>query len=211
MRLASNDKFLEGALLAKLQMMASGIPSTLRKHNEILLSSALVLFGSLFFAQTAGTQSANNLSKLEELRPRFVPGEVLVRYRSEAAAHEQSKESTQVRIEGRDVRMRVEKIVDNMPGLRLVHVEDRDTLKVVESLKARADVLYAEPNFLRYRLATPNDPLFENLWALGGSVDSAPKLFLMSVCFVLGALYFDPRARSRADRNKAQSSKYKAH
>ena len=59
------------------------------------------------------------------------------------------------------VPLSVEKIVDDdsLAGLRLVHVDVQDTLKAVESLKSRADVLYAEPNYLRYRLATPNDHL----------------------------------------------------
>ena len=135
--------------------------------RRILSLAFLVALSTLFFAQNAGTQTHVAPSKSKQLRAQSIPGEVLVRFRSEATAREQSK-STRLRIDGRDVRMSVERIVDEttVSGLRLVRVDSQDTHRAIESLKKRSDVLYAEPNFLRYKLALPNDPLFANLWGL---------------------------------------------
>ncbi|HEV2914291.1 MAG TPA: FG-GAP-like repeat-containing protein [Pyrinomonadaceae bacterium] len=42
----------------------------------------------------------------------------------------------------------------------------KDTLEAIAALKARPDVLYAEPNYVRRKLTTPNDPRFGEMWGL---------------------------------------------
>jgi len=93
-------------------------------------------------------------------RSAFVPGEVLVRYRSERAAARQSVQ-TLANSDGRQIPLQLQRFEgsDIVPGLRLAHVDVDDTLAAVEALQARDDVLYAEPNYRWYRTtAVPNDP-----------------------------------------------------
>jgi alpha-tubulin suppressor-like RCC1 family protein/subtilisin family serine protease len=68
--------------------------------------------------------------------------------------------------------------------LRLARVSPGETLTAVASLRARGDVVYAEPNYIRRKLATPNDPHFASQWALrntgqpqgtaGADIDAEP-------------------------------------
>src|SRR6185369_1013988 len=85
-------------------------------------------------------------------RPAFVPGEVLVRYRSERAA-ERQRVQTLINSDGRQIPLQLERFEgsDIILGLRLAHVGVDDTMAAVEALQARDDVLYAEPNYRWYR------------------------------------------------------------
>ena len=47
---------------------------------------------------------------------------------------------------------------DLVGGLRVARMAPDETLKAVAALKARDDVLYAEPNYIRSLDLTPNDP-----------------------------------------------------
>ena len=153
-----------------------------RSHKVLSLVFLTLLTTTVFFTREAGTQSeperpSDNL----KLRGReFVAGEVLVRFRSEAAAKQQTSRLKNVSVDGLEVQLTMAKIVDDtsLDGLRLVRVKAQDTLKTVEALRARTDVLYAEPNYLRFQLAAPNDPLYKNLWGLHntGSIFDSPGL-----------------------------------
>ena len=153
-----------------------------RAYKVLSLAFLIFLTITLFFTRAAETQNEPALpSDNLKLRGRqFVPGEVLVRFRSEATAEEQTKRPGKIRINGRDVQLTIERIVDDktLHGLRLVRVNPQDTLKTVESLQKRSDVLYAEPNYVRFRLATPNDPFYKNLWGLHntGTIFDSPGL-----------------------------------
>ncbi|MDX6423784.1 MAG: hypothetical protein QOI67_1255, partial [Gaiellaceae bacterium] len=97
---------------------------------------------------------------------RFVPGELLVRFKSEVSAAGRA-----VALEQHGARV---KKTLALPGLV---VERLDAGKGVEAsiaaLERRADVLYAEPNWIYRTTATPNDPRFTNgeLWGLNQSTD----------------------------------------
>ena len=107
-------------------------------------------------------------------RPAFVPGEVLVRYRTEEAAVLQTTDrgetrqsarqsnSTILSAEGRQISIRIEDfdVARTVPGLRLARVAAEDTLAAIEALRRQPNVVYAEPNYLLYTDATPNDPRF---------------------------------------------------
>jgi subtilisin family serine protease len=108
------------------------------------------------------TQDANQSDvKQKQPRPEFVPGEVLVRYRSERIADRQPRTAT-LNVKGRQVGINVERFDGSniVPGLRIARVAAADTLAAIEALKQHPDVLYAEPNYLLYLDATPNDPRF---------------------------------------------------
>ena len=99
----------------------------------------------------------------------FVPGNVLVRFRSDAAAKTAEYAVTSLRManEGQ-VAARVEQFEgsDLIEGLRLAHVAPDNTLEAIKALKDRPDVLYAEPDYVRHIERTPNEPEFVNIWSL---------------------------------------------
>ncbi len=99
----------------------------------------------------------------------FAPGEILVRFRSEAAAKGQERLDTLRAADGgRNVAVALERFggSDLLGGLRLARVPAEETLRAVEAFSARADVLYAEPNYLRRASAAPNDTRYADQWAL---------------------------------------------
>src|SRR5260370_39203158 len=53
---------------------------------------------------------------------------------------------------------------DLVDGLRIAHAAD--TGKAIAALRARDDVEYAEPNYIRHPINTPNDPSFSQLYGM---------------------------------------------
>ena len=96
------------------------------------------------------------------LRRAFVPGEVLVRYRSESQAKTRTGSRRITAMNGESVPVDVQRFdgSDLIEGARLVHVAAEDTLKAVAALRVQPDVLYAEPNYILHADATPNDTYF---------------------------------------------------
>jgi len=94
-------------------------------------------------------------------KPAFVPGQALVRYRSESVAKRVAA-AIIVSVNSQEVAIQMERFegADVVPGLRLAHMAPEHTLDAIEALKKEPDVLYAEPNYLLYRDLTPNDPCF---------------------------------------------------
>jgi uncharacterized repeat protein (TIGR01451 family) len=108
-------------------------------------------------------------------QPEFVPGHVLVRFRPGAATAgaTASRKSAPARVaavstEGREIPLTVENFggSDVVEGLRLARVAPEDTLAAVEALRERPDVLYAEPDYIRRKDATPDDTRYAEQWAL---------------------------------------------
>ncbi|HKR14417.1 MAG TPA: S8 family serine peptidase [Pyrinomonadaceae bacterium] len=115
-----------------------------------------------FPSDSTARQRSAQQSQKKRTRPRFVPGEVLVRYRSESLAQSRTGRSVVASRTGDLVAVDVErrKGADLVPGLRLVHVAPQDTLAAVVALRSQPEVLHAEPNYIMQAAATPNDPLF---------------------------------------------------
>ena len=121
---------------------------TAQNSDEIRLSNELV------------TGSKDRLSEA-------IPGEILVRFRSEQAAQALTRHTTKPKTAKSGIEMSVAPIdVQFLPGLRLVQVDPAQTTQAMEDLSAAADVIYAEPNYVRRALATPNDTYYSNLWGL---------------------------------------------
>ena len=129
-----------------------------------------VLPGARSLAQSAGGGASRVKEKAAQAE--FVPGEVLVRFRPGAALAAEtrtaprglalrSRRGRQIAAEVRD--FDGSEIVKN---LRMARVAPEDTLEAVEALRARADVLYAEPNYIWRKSALPNDPRLGDLWGL---------------------------------------------
>jgi len=54
-------------------------------------------------------------------------------------------------------------------GLRLARVMPDETERTLRALRARPDVLYAEPNFIRHAQTAPNDPRYPQMWGLNNT------------------------------------------
>lgn len=130
---------------------------------SILLVLTLLLVAALPPTSSATQEQAQSDRSEKHSRPEFVPGQALVRYRSELLAKQKTLEKL-VAPDGRQLSIQLERFdgADIVPGLRLAHVAPEDTMAAIEALKAQPDVLYAEPNYLLHLDATPNDPRFSS-------------------------------------------------
>ncbi len=102
-------------------------------------------------------------------RAEFVPGSVLVRFRTDAAAKTAERNVAALQLaDGAQVETQVERFAgsDLVKGLRLAHVAPDETLQAVAALNSRPDVLYAEPDYLRHIERLPDEAEFTNLWSL---------------------------------------------
>ncbi|HZH91863.1 MAG TPA: S8 family peptidase, partial [Pyrinomonadaceae bacterium] len=138
-----------------------------------LVVSLLAVAAGIPYVNSAGAWQQD-----EEVRPRlksvvkgqanivegadFVPGEVLVRFRTETAA--KTAESA-LRADDDDGQVSVERFggSEMVKGLRLAKVDPARTLEAVAELANRDDVLYAEPNYIWRTSRTPNDPCFNSV------------------------------------------------
>jgi uncharacterized repeat protein (TIGR01451 family) len=102
----------------------------------------------------------------------FVPGEILVRFREETASKDaETTETTTVSLpafEGREIPVEFtrERGLEVVRGLRLARVPAERMEAALLALRARPDVLYAEPNYTRHKLSVPNDPRYSEQWSL---------------------------------------------
>jgi len=100
---------------------------------------------------------------------RFVPGELLVKYRDGAAATP-GKADANVRA------LRAYRTVSGLRHLKLAAGESLE--KTLAALRSRPDVEYAEPNYIYRKQALPDDPDFAQQWGLhnsgqgGGTADA---------------------------------------
>lgn len=96
-------------------------------------------------------------------QPDYVPGDVLVRYRSDAVAKRQPQTATIESLNGQSIAVRIERFEgsDLVDGLRIAKVDPADTMEAIAALKRQPNVLYAEPNYILHSDVTvPNDPRF---------------------------------------------------
>lgn len=146
--------------------MRSSLSERKAATKRVTIAFSFLVAFLLIFLYLSPTSSAvpqsSDLKSGEKPQPAFVPGEVLVRYRSERIAQRKIQEALAT-TEGKPVTVQLERFSgsDMIPGLRIAHVEAADTMAAVSALNAQPDVLYAEPNYRWYRTtATPNDPCF---------------------------------------------------
>ncbi len=58
-----------------------------------------------------------------------------------------------------------------VPGLALVHVAG-NPMDAIAMLKSNPSIDYIEPNYMYYRQATPNDPMFSQLWGMNQAANN---------------------------------------
>jgi len=141
--------------------------------RPVLLAFAVLLVAAsaiIFFSPTsrARTSQALEISANKQRRPEYVPGQALIRYRTDAAAKAAERSAKALKVEGRDVPVGIERFEgsDLVPGLRIAHVAQADTLSAIAALNEQSDVMYAEPNYIMHADLTPNDPSFGSLYGL---------------------------------------------
>ncbi len=154
---------------------------SLRRSSLVTSAIVLILFVCLLsfsqvspHASLAATQTTEQPTFHTQVagkrsHARFVPGNVIVRYRDEAAAKTEQRAAAALRTDnGEQLQIRVENLAANsiVPGLRLAKVDPNRTLEAIAALKARPDVLYAEPDYIIHRDDLPNDPSFGQLYGL---------------------------------------------
>ena len=153
------------------------LTSRASQYRWLLLLAILVLFAAILpIAQRAERQSQGpqqrqpSKSKTEQTKklPNAVPGEILVRFRPESNGKRLGRQVVTEKT-GRQIPLSIEAIspaLEIVPGLRVAKVNPADTSNAIEALRARSDVMYAEPNFIRKATAVPNDPRFPDMWGL---------------------------------------------
>jgi len=147
-------------------MQGSFLNMESRSTRFALLSLLFLTLTLLAVTALPPTSSANQEQPQSGLgqkpsRAKFVPGQALVRYRSERLAKQKTVEKL-VSSDGRQLSIQIERFdgADIVPGLRLAQVTPEDTMAAIAALKKQPDVLYAEPNYLLHLDANPNDPRF---------------------------------------------------
>ena len=141
-----------------------------RLRVVIVAFSILVLAGMLTLVPSTSRARIKRTSQtvFKSSQPRFVEGEVLVRYRTEAIARSRTGRTTVSTRAGEQLPVEVirRKGADLITGMRLVRVAPQRTLDVVAALRGQPDVLYAEPNYILRAALTSNDTHVSSQYAL---------------------------------------------
>jgi uncharacterized delta-60 repeat protein len=136
-----------------------------RLLGSFVVALAVVAAGAAGGGVSPGVSAPSQqlVSNVETLE--FVPGELLVRFKPGVSASQQRNVLSQ-----RDGR--VERSL-KLPRLKLVRVpQGADVKAAAAAFARRAEVAYAEPNWLRRPDATPNDTRFGELWGLHQASDA---------------------------------------
>src|SRR5215217_2041158 len=141
----------------------------------LLLAILFVFIAALPIAQRAERPQQHEAPKAKtertEKRPNAVPGEILVRFRPDSNGKHLGRQVVTEKT-GRQIPLSIGAVspaLEIVPGLRVAKVNPADTSNAIEALRARADVIYAEPNFIRKATAVPNDPRYPQMWGLNNT------------------------------------------
>jgi serine protease len=122
------------------------------------LVGTLIACGGNAPAPISGTVSiASGTSGGSAVTAPFVPNEVLVKFKSSLTAQNASS----LRVAGATLQNIRALGLENS---RLMRASTTDVLGVVQALEARADVLWAQPNFILQKAVVPNDEFFASQW-----------------------------------------------
>ena len=128
----------------------------MRKRVDVLALAALALIVS---ALPARAQTAGRIENRVLQEARFVPDEVLVKFRSETPAGE--RDALERDVHGRLIR------TFSRIGVRHLKLEGgRRAETAIARLRQSPRVVYAEPNYIVHADLTPNDPRFGELYGM---------------------------------------------
>ena len=117
--------------------------------------------GTLIFPGQVGGQATRSTPSSGQAE--FVPGEVIVKFRSAVTA--QSFQGLRVQLATQSTQLeRVRSLGLERTDLFKTSLNTAATLELVAQLAARRDVEYAEPNYISRAMKTPNDPLYPLQW-----------------------------------------------
>jgi serine protease len=123
------------------------------------------LFGIAALMVACGGLSSQDTQPqaLLENRPQFVEGEVIVRFKDNVVAPARlglagAALSVEREMSGG------ERLYSFSSGINTQGVQSAGVLELVQQLSARTDVEFAQPNYLYYPMAVPNDPSYANQW-----------------------------------------------
>lgn len=142
------------------------------KRQTAWLLCCLLVFTALPLETHSQSDSSQPIvlrkSKIDKISGEFVPGEILVRYRNEAKAKNEEYSAKSLDIGEQIISVDVQSFdgSEMVEGLRMARVAPEQTLEAIEALNERADVVYAEPNYIWRATAVPNDPRFPEQYAL---------------------------------------------
>lgn len=135
-------------------------PRLVRNMLRFLLSATLLLGFQMVPAAWPGDgpEQTGLSASLPPGGGEFVPGEVLVKFRSDTPPA-----SVQAALSAQDVRA-----VGEVPALSVqrLTVPEGQELAVITALRHHPLVEYAEPNYIIRAILTPNDPYFSSQWSL---------------------------------------------
>jgi subtilisin family serine protease len=141
----------------------------------LFILAAVIAADLKFWTSEAASQPLPQAAaQRKKQTPNFVPGEILIRFRqsseiSKSTLTAAAPRSLSIVARGKNVNLQIERLDKGrevVSGLRFARVAPEDTLRAIESLNSRSDVLYAEPNYIRVKQVTPNDPRFVDMWNL---------------------------------------------
>src|SRR5262245_57915949 len=122
------------------------------KARSVFLAAAALLLSTTPVA----TQSNRRAPDASE--PTFVPGEVLVKFRTPPNASERAILHSQIDADRSDEIGSI--------GVRRFHSRSLDAGVMADFFRGHPNVEYVEPNYIIHSTAVPNDPAFDQLWAL---------------------------------------------
>ena len=147
----------------------------------VLLLVAILPVAQRAQRQDQGRQPQQRQAPLERTKKKSslnaVPGEILVRFRPQSNGKRLGRQMLVSRT-GRQIPMTIKAVnpvFEIVEGLRVAQVDSGDTNNAIEALRARADVIYAEPNFIRKALVVPNDPRYPEMWGLKNTGQPATR------------------------------------
>jgi serine protease len=141
---------------------------------------------------TIGQSTSAALAETLRLSDEFVSGEVIVRFKNDDPSSKVLRSSagraqllgmqTKAGAPGRGILLRFDEEAGPQKTFRALGIRQTesnryihraaepniqrkaDTLHIIKSLRRRADVRYAQPNYIRKALAIPNDPQYPRQW-----------------------------------------------
>ncbi len=152
----------------------SSASGSARVQGSVRTANADISLRTMATSQASATSGKAALSTLLgteiEERPAFVPGQVLVQYRTGKLSKQSAQQTAQMKaaLRQRYSLNLLEAGAGQQPDL-LTIPENREVEDIAEELRRDLNVLHAEPNYYLYPAALPNDPNIEEQWALSAT------------------------------------------
>ncbi|MFZ5638919.1 MAG: S8 family serine peptidase [Pseudomonadota bacterium] len=128
-------------------------------HTKSIAATAALALFSLVPQSLAAPPASDAGAELD-----LIPHEVLVKFRPGARVADAMTAIPGLGIESRTSKLSVARLVPHGAGLYRRDEARAATLSLVDRLRARPDVEYAQPNYLFELSHTPNDSLYPNQW-----------------------------------------------